>query len=115
MLPDSPLLTVEGLGHDYGNGKGMRDISFRLWPGEVLGVVGESGSGKTTLLKALGGGLRPDRGRILYRQADGVTVDLLTLAEGRRRHLAALAEPRRRRHVSPIRPWRQERADADHP
>ena len=88
MLPDSPLLTVEGLGHDYGNGKGMRDISFRLWPGEVLGVVGESGSGKTTLLKALGGGLRPDRGRILYRQADGVTVDLLTLAEGRRRHLA---------------------------
>ena len=42
-----------------------------LWPGEVLAVVGESGSGKTTLLNVLSGRLRPDAGRVWYRDPDG--------------------------------------------
>ena len=48
-----PLLAVNHLTHLYAPGKGFSDVSFELWPGEVLGIVGESGSGKTTLLKAI--------------------------------------------------------------
>ncbi len=83
-----PILDVTSLAHDYGNGRGIDDVSFSLWPGEVLGIVGESGSGKTTLLKLLGGQLRPTAGRITYRLETGEAVDLNTLPEGRRRQLA---------------------------
>lgn len=50
---NQPLLSVNNLTHLYAPGKGFSDVSFDLWPGEVLGIVGESGSGKTTLLKSI--------------------------------------------------------------
>src|SRR4029450_6404531 len=50
---DEPLLLAEGLAKNYGRLVACRDISFALYPGEVLAVVGESGSGKSTLLQLL--------------------------------------------------------------
>ena len=55
---NQPLLSVNNLTHLYAPGKGFSDVSFDLWPGEVLGIVGESGSGKTTLLKSISARLR---------------------------------------------------------
>ena len=40
---NQPLLSVNNLTHLYAPGKGFSDVSFDLWPGEVLGIVGESG------------------------------------------------------------------------
>ncbi|MDZ7600979.1 MAG: ATP-binding cassette domain-containing protein, partial [Hoeflea sp.] len=51
--PVKPLLTVENLTRVYGKRIGCADVSFDLWPGEVLAIVGESGSGKTTLLNCI--------------------------------------------------------------
>jgi putative phosphonate transport system ATP-binding protein len=82
-----PLLRVEGLTRRYGARIGCADVSFDLWPGEVMGIVGESGSGKSTLLACLSGQLRPDAGRVLYRGEDGLR-DVLSLSEAERRRLA---------------------------
>ncbi len=45
----------------------LRDVSFDLREGQVLGLVGENGAGKSTLMNILGGVVRADAGRILLR------------------------------------------------
>src|SRR5260221_3624771 len=84
---DQPLLRAEGLSKWYGKQLGCRDVSFALYPGEVIAVVGESGSGKTTLLQLLSAQLAPSRGRVLYCMRDGATRDLASLSEAERRFL----------------------------
>jgi putative phosphonate transport system ATP-binding protein len=81
----APVLSVESLTKLYGDRVGCRDVSFSLWPGEVLGIVGESGSGKSTVLRCLAGLAPPSAGRI------DITL------EGERFDLFALDEPTRRR------------------
>ncbi len=48
----------------------VRDLSFELVPGEMVGVVGRNGCGKTTLIKLLQGLYAPDKGRILLDDGD---------------------------------------------
>ena len=45
--------------HQRGKGDitAVNDVSFCLYPGEILGIVGESGSGKTTVIRAVLGAL----------------------------------------------------------
>jgi putative phosphonate transport system ATP-binding protein len=77
-----PLLRVDGLTKRYGPRIGCAEVSFDLYPGEVLGIVGESGSGKSTLLSCLSGHQRPDKGRIFYAGSD-----VLAMSETERRRL----------------------------
>ncbi|HUG63189.1 MAG TPA: phosphonate C-P lyase system protein PhnK [Methylomirabilota bacterium] len=87
-LADRPLLKVSRLSHWYGERLGCRDVSFELYPGEVVAVVGESGSGKTTLLRGLAGRLIPTAGVVEYRMRDGRMRNVFGLTEAERRHLA---------------------------
>ena len=47
-----------------GSGACVTDLSFDVYPGELVGVIGQNGAGKTTLTKLLNGLLRPSSGSI---------------------------------------------------
>jgi ABC-type multidrug transport system ATPase subunit len=59
-----PLVRVRRLGHDFGSVQALRDVSFDLEPGEVLGICGPAGAGKTTLLRALATLIDPTSGHV---------------------------------------------------
>ncbi|WP_343502596.1 phosphonate C-P lyase system protein PhnK [Alloyangia pacifica] len=84
----TPLLSVQGVTKHYGARLGCGDVSFDLWPGEVMGIVGESGSGKSTLLSCLSGQLAPDAGKVVFDTRAGGPRDVLTMSEPERRMLA---------------------------
>lgn len=84
---DMPILEVSNLGHRYGDRYGCREVTFDLWPGEVLAIVGESGSGKSTLLKTISQRLNPTEGTVRYWATDGTPLDLSSQTEGEIRRL----------------------------
>lgn len=56
----------------------VRNVSFQLRRGEVLGLIGHNGAGKSTLLKMLNGLIRPDEGTITMRGRIGALIELGT-------------------------------------
>ncbi len=84
----NPLLSVKNIEKRYGSHIGCKDVSFDLFPGEVMGIVGESGSGKSTLLNCLAGHLEADSGEVVFdTRADG-PKDTLKMGEAERRMLS---------------------------
>jgi subfamily B ATP-binding cassette protein HlyB/CyaB len=67
----------------------IRDFSFDIAPGEVIGIVGRSGSGKSTLTKLVQRLYVPEQGRVLV---DGVDIGLIDAAQLRRQIGVVLQE-----------------------
>jgi len=63
---------VKNLSYTYHNGDKpvLKDISFSVKPGQVVGITGKVGAGKTTLIQCLNGYLRPKKGEILFGEKD---------------------------------------------
>ncbi len=57
------VLEVERLTKDYGNGRGVFEVSFAVECGEVFGFLGPNGAGKTVTMRTLMGFIRPQEGR----------------------------------------------------
>ncbi|MCF8181453.1 MAG: phosphonate C-P lyase system protein PhnK [Burkholderiaceae bacterium] len=83
-----PLMRVQSLSCAYGKRNVVRDISFDLWPGEVLAIVGESGSGKTTLLNAVAARHTPSAGHVSFDLRNQGLQNIYEMSEAQRRMLA---------------------------
>jgi teichoic acid transport system ATP-binding protein len=63
----------------------LKDVSFKGYAGDVLGVIGSNGAGKTTLCRVISGLLKPNRGKLTIR---GNVSSLLSLGAGFNRELS---------------------------
>ncbi len=59
----TPAIKVEGLHFSYGDIEAVKDVSFEVMPGEILGFLGPNGAGKSTTIKVLTGQMPPKSGR----------------------------------------------------
>jgi len=92
----APLLSIQQLSIPLPPGAdrsyAVKDISFDLFPGEILCIVGESGSGKSMSSNAIMGllppGLVPESGRILFQGRDLLQLDEATLLSMRGKDMA---------------------------
>ncbi len=69
-MTGKPLLEVEALAKHFGGVQAVRDLSFHVGEGEILGVIGPNGSGKTTTFHLITGFHRPDSGRVRFNGED---------------------------------------------
>ncbi|MEA5119424.1 MAG: ABC-F family ATP-binding cassette domain-containing protein [Propionicimonas sp.] len=58
------VVDLEDAGVSYGDNEVLRDVTWRIAPGERTGIVGANGSGKSTLLGLISGDVRPTSGRV---------------------------------------------------
>jgi len=58
----APAIQVEGISYSYGDIQAVKDVSFDVQPGEILGFLGPNGAGKSTTIKMLTGQMNPDSG-----------------------------------------------------
>src|SRR5215207_6696311 len=81
--PDAELARAE-LRKTTGCTVAVRDVSLKIWPGEVFVVMGLSGSGKSTLVRTLIRLIEPTAGRIGITGEDVIAADPAALRELRR-------------------------------
>ncbi len=68
------MLEVEGLGFAYGKRPVLENVCFRAAAGELCSILGNNGAGKSTMLKCLVGILSPQRGSVLVKGDDAVSL-----------------------------------------
>ena len=76
----APLITVDNLCMDFDGTRALKNISFELAEGEILGIIGRSGAGKTVLIHLMRGVDQPPTGgRIIYHVSACPSCDYVDL------------------------------------
>ena len=60
----TPTIEFKGISKFFGNIIALKDISFKVFKGEITALLGDNGAGKSTLIKLLSGVHIPDEGEI---------------------------------------------------
>jgi ABC-2 type transport system ATP-binding protein len=81
------MINVENLSKNYGPVEAVKDISFSLNPGEILGFLGPNGAGKTTVMRILSGYHFPDSGKV---EINNIAIEANT--QDYKKHIGYLPE-----------------------
>ncbi len=68
-MSSAPLISFRGVGLAFGRNLVLGDLSFDIFPGEIVCIVGPSGCGKTTALRVAAGLVAPTKGEVTFAGA----------------------------------------------
>ena len=74
------MIQAERLCKSFGKVQAVRELSFEIAPGEIVGFLGPNGAGKSTTMRMLTGGLAPDSGRVRIEGRDVFEEPIATRA-----------------------------------
>ena len=75
-----PKLELRNISKSFGEVNSLRNVDFRVMPGEVVGLLGDNGAGKSTLIKIITGYHQPSSGEIFF---NGHKTEHLTVPKAR--------------------------------
>jgi ribose transport system ATP-binding protein len=61
-----PLLSIRKMTKRFGGLVAVNEVSWDVYPGEVVGLLGDNGAGKSTLIKCISGVYQADEGEIYF-------------------------------------------------
>ena len=70
MSSNAVLLNVKNVSLSFGGNTAISDVSFDVRQGEIRAIIGPNGAGKTSMLNCISGFYRPQKGEILFNNAD---------------------------------------------
>ncbi len=65
-MSDQPILELKNIHSGYGSIKALKNVSLKVYPGEVVAIIGANGAGKSTTLMTICGIVSPEKGEVYY-------------------------------------------------
>ena len=66
-IGETPLLYMDGVTVSFDGFKALNNLSLILEPGRMRAIIGPNGAGKTTMMDVITGKIRPDEGKVMFR------------------------------------------------
>jgi phospholipid/cholesterol/gamma-HCH transport system ATP-binding protein len=84
MNGEKPLIRVEHLSKTFNRNQVLKDVSLNVPERSIYAIVGQSGTGKSVLFKSIIGMIKPDRGRVWFRDTELTALDQDALLDQRK-------------------------------
>jgi len=84
MNKENPIIRVEHLSKSFDRNPVLKDVSLEVPEKSVYAVVGQSGTGKSVLFKSIIGMLKPDSGRVWFKDTELTSLDRRSLLAQRK-------------------------------